>query len=86
MLVTVENIGAYIGMMVFVGAVIQFMVVMPINKNLEKLEVTIRNLQLDIKELSSVMNEHRERIAIVEQKTASLHCRLDHYENNKHSK
>lgn len=86
MLVTVENIGAYIGMMVFVGAVIQFMVVMPINKNLEKLEVTIRNLQLDIKELSSVMNEHRERIAIVEQKTDALHCRLDHYENNKHCK
>lgn len=84
MLVTVENIGAYIGMMVFVGAVVQFMVVMPINKNLEKLEVTIRNLQLDIKELSSVMNEHLERIVIVEQRTDALHCRLDHYENNKH--
>ena len=86
MLVTVENIGSYIGMMVFVGAIIQFMVVMPINKSLEKLEVTIRNLQMDIKDLSAIMNEHRERIAIVEQKTDALHCRIDRCENDKHGK
>ena len=81
--ICLDNIMTYIGILSFVGLLVQFMVVSPIKGSLAAINKSIEGLQVDIKELTLAMNEHRERLALVEQMADNLHTWVERYENSK---
>ena len=70
MTITLENAGAYIGIILFTCAAIKLIVVSPIQSS-------IANLQATVKETSTTVSDLRERIAVNDQKIDALHVRLD---------
>ncbi|MDO5116020.1 MAG: hypothetical protein Q4D58_08000 [Synergistaceae bacterium] len=70
--VTLENATTYIGLITFGCLVVKYVVIAP-------LQSAIQQLQQTVKDLSSIINDQRERIAKVETSAKQAHHRLDEH-------
>lgn len=69
MTITLENAGAYIGIILFTCAAIKLIVVGPIQSS-------IANLQATVKETNNIVNDLKKNVAVNEEKISSLDIRL----------
>lgn len=75
MVITIENVMAYLGVLIFVGGLVTY-VLNPLRKAIEK-------LQMAVDRMNENMAKQAERLVVVEQIAKSAHKRIDEIINEK---
>lgn len=78
--ITLENVGAYIGIIVFAGSFVNYMVMLPLRTEIKGLQEAITRLERTITEVERKNAIHETRITRLEEAVVSAHKRVDRLE------
>ena len=81
MMITVENITVYLGIITFSVGAVNYLIVQPLRNSILALQSSIDRLDARLSVLDQKIDDDRERLAIVEQSTKSAHNRIDRIDN-----
>lgn len=77
MLISLENIMVYLGIISFTAGAINYLIVKPLSKSIAALQASIDRLDNRLSILDGMIDADRERIAVVEQSARQAHKRID---------
>ena len=80
MVISMENVLVYIGIITFVVTTVRCFLIAPIKEGMDEMRDAIQKLQDSIGKLGSIINEQSNRITIVEQQAKAIRFRLDKVE------
>lgn len=78
--ITLENISVYIGIIVFAGSLVNYMVMLPLRAEIKGLQEAIIRLEKTIFAVEKKNANHETRITRIEEAVVSAHKRVDRLE------
>lgn len=79
--ITLENVAVYIGIITFAAGLLKVLVITPLKDAIGRLESAIEKLSSLVAKQDARIDDHQERIAVVERDVRSAHKRIDHLES-----
>ena len=77
MIINIENVSVYIGLITFAAAVINLVIIRPLRDSIHALQKSIERLEKQLADLDNKMDENKERLVLVEASAKQAHKRID---------